>query len=205
LENQVSEYRGVPFVLPDPIPSEIHASHDVKEHNGSRYVVFICTWASDEPYDQVIKAASQIKTENVSVRITGKPPEGIRNSKLGDRVYLEGFVSESKYIKLISNAALVIDLTTRTDCLVCGAYEAAAVGTPCLLSSNKCSEELFFKGYLFTDNDASSIAEKIDEGLEIQKELALDIISFRKEYKQLFKFKLEKLKEIIISNPKYKK
>ena len=43
------------------------------------------------------------------------------------------------------------------DCLVCGAYEALALGKPMLLSDNLASRELFGDAALYTDNTAAAI------------------------------------------------
>lgn len=202
LSKKVTKYNGVPFILSDPIPISIISNKNFEQVYPSPYVVFICTWAEDEPYDQVIEAAKMLENKNIVVRITGRPPVRIKSQALGKNVSLEGFVSESKYIQLISGAALAIDLTTRPDCLVCGAYEAAAVGTPCLLTSNSCSIDLFTKGYLFTENDAKSIASKIDEGLNRSDELRSELNAFRVEYSNMLDKRLKELAERIDLIPK---
>jgi hypothetical protein len=49
------------------------------------------------------------------------------------------------------------------NCLVCGAYEALAVGTPLVLSANAAAIELFSEVARFADNSSASIARAIRE------------------------------------------
>src|SRR5688572_3469496 len=52
----VDAYGGRPFVLPDPIP-ELPAGVAPDGAAGKLQVLFICTYASDEPYSAVVQAA----------------------------------------------------------------------------------------------------------------------------------------------------
>jgi glycosyltransferase involved in cell wall biosynthesis len=75
-------------------------------------------------------------------------------------------VEESAYWKLIGQSMGNIDLTTRNDCLVCGAYESLAVGNPIILSNNEASTSYFGNHCLFTNNTVEDLKERIIELVE---------------------------------------
>lgn len=152
------------IVMPDPVP-ELSLSNEPNHAPIEDYALFICTWAEDEPYFEVINAAEKI-TANLKIYITGNykkklSPEFV--SSLTEKVKLLGFVSEEDYVDIFSKAKLAIDLTTRDNCLVCGAYEALALQVPCIISDSRVNREIFCNGFSYTHNDAQSIALTIDE------------------------------------------
>ena len=155
---------GRPFVLPDRLPDFGTLPQPVA---GPRQTaMFICTYAADEPYREVIEAARLIDPA-VTVLVTGNPrglESGLR-STAPPNVELTGFVPEARYVQLLTSADVVIDLTTRDDCLVCGAYEALSVGTPMVLSGNDVSRSYFSNAAVYTDNSAVDIARAITEAL----------------------------------------
>ena len=53
---------------------------------------------------------------------------------------------------------VVCDLTLKPDCLVCGAYEALAVGKPMVLSDNPPTRETFGTAAVLTGDDPEAIA-----------------------------------------------
>ncbi len=63
-------YGGRPFVLPDPIP-ELPAGVAPDGAAGKLQVLFICTYASDEPYSAVVQAAGAF-IDQAQIYITGR-------------------------------------------------------------------------------------------------------------------------------------
>src|SRR5690625_5150088 len=57
LEPIVRRYGGRPLVLPDPLPT-LHPAHAALPSGFN--VLFVCTWAADEPYLEVFAAAEQV-------------------------------------------------------------------------------------------------------------------------------------------------
>ncbi len=195
----VREGNGRPFVLEDPIP-ELDVSEGVTPSKGEdKSAAFICSWAKDEPYMEVLEAFKNLRDENIKLYVTGRPPEHITRKPIPDNVKLTGFLSDRDYIDLLASSNLIIDLTNRADCLVCGAYEAAAVGTPCIISSNLCSVETFNKGYLYSNNDSVSLSKSIVYAIEKEKKLRVDMKEFRREYIFRNSKKIESLKSVILS------
>ena len=158
LARRVREVGGRPFVMPDPLPALTAPAGSV---GPAPTVLFVCTWASDEPYVEVFKAAELLP--DVTVHVTGKSKgrESAFGRKLPPNVVLTGFVPRAEYERLLTSAHAVVDLTTREDCLVCGAYESVAAGAPFVLSNTKALREYFRVGGVHVDNEAGAIAAGI--------------------------------------------
>lgn len=186
LAEQVTAWGGTPFVFPDPIPPiAIHPSLAPLSVD-RKFVLFICTWAADEPYFEVIKAAEQ--TPDIAIYITGNYKNKLTQdyiNSLPTNVHLLGFVSEEDYVHYFSNAQVAIDLTTRDHCLVCGAYEAAALGVPAILSDSKVNRDIFNRGFIYTSNNAKDIAFSIQTAISRRHSLAAEIAQFKQTHNQL--------------------
>ncbi|HWP89498.1 MAG TPA: glycosyltransferase, partial [Burkholderiales bacterium] len=123
---------------------------------------------------------------NLTVAITGRP----KLEKIGWRdqvpanVKLTGFLSEHDFDHRLTHADVILDLTTRADCMVCGAYEAAAAQVPMILSDNPPTREYFSKGALFTDNSASSIAALIREMRAHHARLQREVVEIKQHILQ---------------------
>jgi glycosyltransferase involved in cell wall biosynthesis len=171
---------GRSFVLPDPLPA-LERSADQRLH-ADPSVLFICTWAADEPYLEVLKAASRIDPR-IRVYITGnsKGRERTLNQPLPSNVVLTGFVPEQRFLELLAGADVIMDLTTREDCLVCGAYEAVAAGKPMVLSNTRALRQYFSKGAVYAENHAEAIAAAIEQAVEGQARLGAEVEELERE------------------------
>lgn len=205
LANKVDEIGGSSYVMTDPIPKHLakHRSNRVCETESQvSRVTLVCTWAEDEPVLEVINAA-RLLGDNVLISITGKAPKNVLSMDIPNNVVLRGFLPEEEYISLLSSSDLIVDLTSRSSCLVCGAYEAAALGVPCLLSCDDSAREVFSLGYRFTSNDPESIADNIRYCLTSKPILREEIDRFYDIYSEGFlskKIKLQgKIRAIINS------
>jgi glycosyltransferase involved in cell wall biosynthesis len=161
LAESVNSGGGRAFVLPDRIP-EFPAAPRPAHLRGRHRVLFICTFAADEPYLQVIEAARRLEPDTV-VYITGNPKH--RRAELEamapQNVIFTGFVPEEEYIALLHAVDVVMDLTTRADCLVCGAYEGLAAERPLILSDNVATRAYFDTGVRYTDNSVDDLAQAV--------------------------------------------
>ena len=175
----VERYRGRPFVLPDPIP-ELPAGTPPEGTDSALRVLFICTYASDEPYAAVVQAARAF-AKDVKVYITGRlkaEHEALRQ-EAPPNVIFTGFVPEDRFIGLLHAADVVMDLTTRDNCLVCGAYEGVAAGKALILSDSQATREYFSRGVVYTDNTPESIEQCLREALAARVRLADEIAQLR--------------------------
>lgn len=197
LARRVESIGGAPVIVPDPLPvidaegSCFHSKYGSYPHS----VLFVCTWASDEPYFEVFSAAEQLPDVLFLVTGRSKGREGGYGKALPRNVVLTGFVPEAEYQSLLAEVDIIVDLTTREDCLVCGAYEAVSARKPFVLSNTTALREYFRKGGVHVDNHASSIAEGINK---IICEIDLynnDVRAFREELEMEWVTKFESTKE----------
>ena len=96
--------------------------------------------------------------------MTGNPSrmDPLLAARAPPNVRFTGFLPDPDYWALLRSADAIIDLTLMEDCLVSGAYEALAVGTPMLLSNNRASVELFAGAAAFTDNTTADIRRGLE-------------------------------------------
>lgn len=172
---------GRGFVLPDPLPTFPGVDTIAPPAPGPT-VLFICTWAADEPYQAVIDAAARIDPA-IRVYITGnsKGREQSAGSRLPANVVLTGFVPEEEFVRLLHTVDVVMDLTTLENCLVCGAYEAVAAGKPMVLSDTEALRTYFRKGAVYTVSDAGAIAQAITRALAEKQQLAAQVVELKRE------------------------
>lgn len=159
----IQEVGGKAVILPDPFPAiSCPQTSNITKSNDYYNIVCISSWAEDEPYIEVLKAAAQLPV-NARLFISGnsKGKEKVFNDIIPSNVKLTGYLSEQDYINLLCNSNLCIVLTTRNDCMVCGAYEAIAAGKSLLLSNTPVLKSYFGNYAQFTDNDGKSIAQSI--------------------------------------------
>lgn len=156
---------GIPFVMPDPLPLMAKACLDGVVTNDNRFrILFICTWAEDEPIEEVILAANRLDARQYQIRITGRPNlRYLENSQIPDSIKLLGYVSDEEYISEIFSVHAVIVLTNRENCLNCGAYESVSAGKPGILSDSAALKDYFSKGFIFTNNSQKDLVDKIHE------------------------------------------
>ena len=171
LAARVLAHGGRPFVLCDNLPTV--SEHCRSDLGPGKHVMFISTYASDEPHAELFQAAEMLRSKGVTFHVTGK----VRSDTLSrlppkpDNVVLTGFLAEHDYWRLLVSCDVVVDLTTMPDCLVCGAYEAIAAGRALVLTDNAPSRELFENAALYTENCASAIAARVTDALMRQAEL----------------------------------
>lgn len=189
LKKYVERQGGTAFVLTDVIPS-FSLKCEKKDLKGKFNVLFICSFAEDEPFGEVFRAAGELDM-SISIYVTGnarRVEKGLLN-RLPENVVLTGYLPEDQYVQLLHQVDLVIDLTTREDCLVCGGYEALAAEKPLIVSGRRVLREYFSKGALFTDNTSSNLADQI-------RLAKADIEKLRRQIVELKRKKLEEWNEM---------
>ncbi len=164
LERTVNATGGRAFVLPDPVPVTDGARVAGARGEGA-IVLFVCSFAPDEPYVAVIEAARRLPPD-VRVLITGDRRRAVLPRVVPANVRFTGFLPQAEYDALLVRAAVIVDLTEMQDCLVCGAYEAVAARTPLVTSDTAVLRRHFAKGTVFTRHDPASIAAAISRALD---------------------------------------
>jgi glycosyltransferase involved in cell wall biosynthesis len=135
---------GRSFVLPDKVPC--FPIPKIRSLKGKYNFLFICTFASDEPYVEVFEAARDIDP-GIFIYVSGNySKKGVKQASLPGNVILLGFIPEEEYIEMLNSVDATIVLSERENCLLCGAYETVAVEKPMILSNKKALTEYFNKG-----------------------------------------------------------
>ena len=62
-----------------------------------------------------------------------------------------------------------IDLTTRENCLVCGAYESLAAGKPMILSKTRALMNYFSQAAVYVEHTAEDLERGIHEALKQER------------------------------------
>lgn len=168
---------GNPFVLQDKIP-DISDRYRL-DLRGDINILFICSFAADEPYEAVFQAANLID-HNICLYVTGNycknnivPPTNT------DNLILTGFLPEDEYIAMLQSVDATIDLTSRDNCLVCGAYESVAAGKPMILSNTKALKEYFSMGAIYTGHSPQELANAINQVMIRKESLQQEVIKLK--------------------------
>lgn len=186
LADQVREIGGTPHVLPDRLPTPPFVATPPIELDGPLRVMVVATYAADEPIAEIIEAA-RLLGDDYQLSITGRetklPAE--QRARLPSNVKQTGFLSEEAYWELMRDSHLVLDLTLKPNCLVCGAYESLALLRPMVLTGNPATVDLFGKVALFpNEHDARSIAECLQRSRQQLAQLNDSVMNERPRFEQ---------------------
>lgn len=182
LEAELRERCVETLVLPDRMP-DIHANsppdffHDLKP--ATPCGTLISSFDRDEPIAAFLDALSAIE-QPFTLFVTGRierVPELRRFES--DKIHFTGFLESNSFDGLIQHSDFLVDLTTLPNCLVCGAYEALAVGRPILLSDSAALRDLFQEGVVFCENSAVGFQAGMREMLRSYPQLTERIRAFQ--------------------------
>lgn len=148
-------------VLPDKLPQLRGGSTSpISEHTRRPAIVLVSTFAADEPIADFISAFEQQPVGTLFV--TGKKSKAATLlERAQERIVFTDFLPAAEYDKLLQSADLIVDLTTRPHCLVCGAYEAISAEVPLLLSKDATAEEIFGSTISYTVNSVAEYREAL--------------------------------------------
>ena len=182
LAKDVSSVGGHPLVLSDRLPeppvfdARHHATEDAPD------VAVIATFRPDEPIQAILAAAASMPGirfafSGATRRFRGNPRD------LPPNVRLTGFLLDPAYWKFLARAGVVCDLTLKPDCLVCGAYEALALGKAMVLSDNQATREIFGPAAVLAGNESEAIAGALRTALEQRQQLEANAREVREAYR----------------------
>jgi hypothetical protein len=83
LISRVEEMKGHAFVMPDPIPQP---PHQIIDQSDEKFIVFICSWANDEPITTVLDAfinSNIFALHNICLYVTGRTKPGRLEKDVG--------------------------------------------------------------------------------------------------------------------------
>ncbi len=152
--------KGRPFVLPDPLPDLLPDPAHKHRAKTKAALTYVCTWANDEPTRELIEAARELG-DVLTLYITGRPPSWVKTLNLPANIVLTGFLSEADYLDLLQSSDALIVLTTRENCLNCGAYEGVALEKPMILSDTEVIRNYFNKGIVYSKANKIALVDAI--------------------------------------------
>ena len=179
LAEEIEARGGRAAVLPDKIP-ELPVAGSAKLP-GRWNIVYICSFAHDEPYHEVIRAAAELGPD-VHVTITGdyRRVRDARPSSLPPNAHLTGYVGWQDYVNLLHAADAIVVLTRVPQCMLRGAYEALAAEKPLVLSDQVVLREYFNSGVIHVDNSAGPIQQAVRNALADAPRLRVGIAELRR-------------------------
>lgn len=202
LANYVKSQGGNPIILPDPLPHLTLPNVSATLAKKKRLKAFcITSWSEDEPAREILTASSRFR-DSVDFYFSGNYQKAFKNSipPLHANAHLIGFVDENTFLEHLFSSDFCIDLTRRSDCMVCGAYESIAAEKPVLLSDSAALREYFYQGSVFCDNTTEGIANsiltitnRIDELKQDASQLKAKILKKEAQQKPLIIRKIKSL------------
>lgn len=161
LFSNVQSYQATLFALPDRLPRLKSSENLITLKRPA--VVFISSFAKDEPIESFLRAVQGL---NLHTYVTGKRLKAGELLKFeSEKIRFTDFLPEESYDALIKDADLLVDLTTRENCLVCGAYEALSAGVPAILSDSEANRKTFPQGFIHSKNSEQDLAQALQSFL----------------------------------------
>ena len=187
--------RSTIHILPDPLPAVVRTDPVVLR--GRSNVLYVSSFAVDEPYREVIRAASLVGADTC-LHISGRYEKaGLRAEEMPSNVRLTGYLSDEEYQTLLNSVDVVMVLTDQEGCLVCGAYEGVAAGKPLVLSDTEALRSYFSRGVVFVNNDAASIAAGIAKALSAVASLRAEVAQLGVELERDWREKFDAVQRLL--------
>ncbi len=170
LGEQITRWSGRPLVVHEA-PMPWSAQSVVRARSTDPQVLFICTFAPDEPVLEVLEAARRLP--HVRFRITGeirRVDEELRR-RAPANVEWVGYLRGEEYVRALADADAILSLTTRRDSVARSAYEAIDALRPLVLTNFPHMVEMFPYA-IAVENTAASIAAGVSDALSRLDQLA---------------------------------
>jgi glycosyltransferase involved in cell wall biosynthesis len=158
------------YICQDPLP-DIQNAPQTRVTPGDRSALLICSFDSDEPYEAVFEAFHTLQEDGFTLFVSGNYKKAKTDLSRFPWVRLLGFVPNDEYHGYLLSASVVLDLTTKEDLLVCGAYEALAARKPLIVSRTVALKEYFGDAVVLTDNTSEAIRESVLSAFAYREEL----------------------------------
>lgn len=196
LAGYVKALGGAAVVIPDPLPqwSMPVASHGVQAAKVA--VTVVCSWASDEPIEAIRQACVQLAdtVADVSIAVSGRARRDLVRGSWPANVRLTGYLSEDEYRALLQSSDVVVVLTTRENCLTCGAYEALALEKPMVLSGTAVIRTYFSSGAIYSTARPEDISRAILQAIADRERLTTEARDLRREKELLTQVVIQDLR-----------
>jgi glycosyltransferase involved in cell wall biosynthesis len=180
LADDVCAAGGYPVTLPDSLPALPEPDLTIRPGRNAADIAVIATYRRDEPIAAIMAAAATMP--ELRFAFSGPAERYSGDTPVPANVRLTGFLDDTAYWRLLAQATVVCDLTLKPDCLVCGAYEALAVGKPMVLSDNPPTREIFGTAAVLTGNGSEEIAAALRQAIGDRERLETAANALRGSY-----------------------
>ena len=192
----VNDLGGHSFICPDPLPVPPTFGHPSKAAERPE-VMFICSFATDEPYEDVLDAGPLLDGLGLQMIVSGDYEKVGINPEEHPSVRFLGYVDIESYWENLWNAAVVLDFTNHDACLVCGGYEAMVAEKPLVLSATPALRGFFTHGTVFCGHEATEIAAATAEAYRKRRQLEGEAGEWKRLHRAHIHERISTLKKII--------
>lgn len=170
-------------MLPDPLPQlpDVFYEETIKKATKLK-ALCITSWSDDEPFLEIIEAAAQF-ANTIDFYFSGNFSKvaQLLPRQMPTNVILLGFVDEDDFHRHLFSADFCIDMTKRTDCMVCGAYESIAAEKPIILSDTTVQRRYFSRGTVFSKTGREEIIVAIETMRDNFESMKLEVSKLKTE------------------------
>lgn len=184
------------YILGDPIP-DFSTRLNLHPNNGSKKVVFISSYAKDEPHDLVINTANRLQGTNFF--ITGLPPRDFLKKENTDNITITGFLDKEEYIKLLLDADTILSLSTEKEILQCSTYEAISLEKPTIVADSDTARNTFGECVIYSHLSTEDLIKSIEYSFKHAIPLQAKTRAFKTEYRNKFNSMARPIISIITS------
>lgn len=173
--------------LRDPLP-DLRATDDIQllEKYGlsqGAYIIVPWSFAPDEPIGELFQAARSMPgIRFVMTWFSEKLARNVRES-MPENVVLTGYLDDSGFNSLFSQAGAALVLTTREGTQPSAASEAIMLSVPLVLSDLKTTRKLYGDMPVYVQNTAEGIRTGVIKVLNEREERAEKTLAFSERYK----------------------
>ncbi|HSL47016.1 MAG TPA: glycosyltransferase [Anaerolineales bacterium] len=156
----VESWGGKAIILRDPITTYPMGEFPL---NGSFNLAVVNSFSSDEPLEEVLKTAADLK--GVRFYVTGKKSAADAQllTQAPSNVIFTDYLPDEMYYGLLKSSDAVMCLTTSDHTLQCGACEALSLGKPIITSDWTLLREYFHRGTVHVQNTSAGIRQGVIE------------------------------------------
>jgi len=186
----IASWGGHSIILKDPITTYPLVEYPL---NGSFNLVVANSFSSDEPLQEVLRSAADLK--GVCFYITGK--KSIANAQLltqaPENVIFTDYLPDELYYGLLKSSDAVMCLTTCDHTLQCGACEALSLEKPIITSDWPILREYFHQGTVYVPNTKEGIRLGVIQMQKNYDAYLSGIQELNKIHKQTWRNQVEEL------------
>jgi glycosyltransferase involved in cell wall biosynthesis len=185
------------FVLEDALP--ILQPPSIARPQERFSVCVVNSFSEDEPLDEILTAAKA--SSDCDFYITGKIPKDKLplTINMPKNICFTGFLPDPEYIRRLYSVNAIMVLVKYDMTMLCGAYEAVAVGKPLITSDWKVLKHYFSKGTIYVDNSPEQIKAAVEKMKCQLFSMTRDMASLKLEISARWERSFKKLVQLLKS------